>query len=79
LESSGLASAETASQIAGERLAAQDGVFIPVGASLDEVQKAYVMKTLEFCSHNKTHAARMLGVSRKTLYEKLRRWSREDS
>ena len=52
----------------------RDGVFIPLGSSLDEVQKAYVLKTLSFCSNNKTHAARMLGVSRKTLYDRLTRW-----
>lgn len=53
----------------------QDGVFIPVGARLDEVQKAYVLKTLSYCSNNKTQAAKMLGVSRKTLYDKLARWN----
>ena len=51
-----------------------DGLFIPLGSSLDEVQKAYVLKTLSFCSNNKTHAAKMLGVSRKTLYDRLTRW-----
>ncbi len=53
----------------------QEGVFIPLGSSLEEVQKAYVMKTLAFCANNKTHAARVLGISRKTLHDKLVRWN----
>jgi len=51
-----------------------NGVYIPLGTSLEEVQKTYVVKTLNYCSNNKTHAARVLGVSRKTLYDKLLRW-----
>jgi len=62
---------EPAPEVCGD---VRDGVFIPLGASLDEVQKAYILKTLSFCSNNKTHAARMLGVSRKTLYDRLTRW-----
>jgi DNA-binding NtrC family response regulator len=52
----------------------QEGIFVPMGISLDEVQKAYVVKTLQSCSNNKTHAARVLGVSRKTLYDRLAKW-----
>lgn len=53
---------------------AGSGVYIPLGASLEEVQKTYVVRTLNYCSNNKTYAARVLGVSRKTLYDKLLRW-----
>ncbi|MBI2434983.1 MAG: sigma-54-dependent Fis family transcriptional regulator [Candidatus Hydrogenedentes bacterium] len=52
----------------------QNGLFVPVGLSLENVQKSYVLKTLEHCSQNKTLAANMLGVSRKALYDKLQRW-----
>mgnify|MGYP003770915377 CR=1 FL=1 len=55
----------------------QNGIFIPMGFSLEEVQKAYVLKTLAHCANNKTRAARMLGVSRKTLYDRLLRWRQE--
>lgn len=54
--------------------AAQEGVFIPMGSTLGEAEKAVVLKTLAHCDNNKTHAARILGVSRKTLYDKLTRW-----
>lgn len=51
-----------------------DGVFAPVGFSLDEVEKAYVLKTLAACGNNKTRAARILRISRKALYDKMERW-----
>ena len=51
-----------------------EGVFFPVGASLEDVQKAYTLKTLQHCGNNKTRAAKTLKVSRKTLYDKLLRW-----
>jgi len=51
-----------------------DGVFFPVGFSLDEVEKAYVLKTLSACGNNKTRTARILGISRKALYDKLAKW-----
>lgn len=54
-----------------------DGIFLNVGEPLDEVLKAYVLKTLAYCSYNKTHAAETLGVSRKTLYDKLLHWGME--
>lgn len=51
-----------------------DGVFLPVGISLREVEKAYVLKTLSSCGNNKTRAAQILGITRKALYDKLARW-----
>jgi DNA-binding NtrC family response regulator len=53
----------------------EDGVFIRMGVPLDEVQRICILKTLAYCSKNKTRAARMLGVSRKTLSDKLNRWA----
>lgn len=53
---------------------AAEGFLIPKGASLDEVQRLYTLKTLEECQHNKTQAAKRLKVSRKALYDKLLRW-----
>lgn len=52
-----------------------DGLYVPVGCRLDDIQRAFVLLTLEQCANNKTQAARMLGLSRKTLYERLRRWN----
>ncbi len=52
----------------------EDGLFVPVGTTLDAVQRAYTFKTLEHCNNNKTQAAKLLNVSRKALYDKLLRW-----
>lgn len=54
--------------------AVEDGLFIPVGTTLEEVQRAFTLKTLQSCGNNKTQAAKLLNVSRKALYDKLVRW-----
>lgn len=46
--------------------------------TLAEVEAAYVAETLAAAAGNKTKAARMLGISRKNLYEKLRRREEKD-
>ncbi len=52
----------------------EDGLFIPVGTTLEDVQRAFTLKTLQSCGNNKTQAAKLLNVSRKALYDKLVRW-----
>lgn len=47
---------------------------IPVGTSIDKVEEALIKKTLEHTGDNKARAARLLGVSRKTLYDKLKEY-----
>ena len=53
---------------------------VPNGASksLDEVEKAHILRTLENCKWNQTRAAEVLGIDRVTLHHKLKRygWSR---
>jgi two-component system response regulator HydG len=46
-------------------------------ASMDEVERRYVLRVLEAVGGNKTAAARILGFERKTLYRKLERWEYE--
>jgi two-component system response regulator AtoC len=46
--------------------------------TLAEVEADYVQEILEAAKGNKTEAARILGISRKNLYEKLARVSRKD-
>jgi DNA-binding NtrC family response regulator len=45
---------------------------------LGDVEKAYVLHTLKECGGNKMEASRLLGISRKSLYEKLARWQRDE-
>ena len=42
------------------------------GLSVKEMEKALIFQTLEEVDNNRTHAARMLGISIRTLRNKLR-------
>jgi dTMP kinase len=42
--------------------------------SLDEVMRDHVRMVLDACDNNQTHAAKVLGVDRKTLSRSLERW-----
>lgn len=52
----------------------REGMFVPFGCTLDEIEEQYVRKTLDSVGGNKTRAAKVLGISRKTLYDRLKRW-----
>jgi two-component system response regulator AtoC len=52
-----------------EAPASGDGV--PVGATLDEMERRMILATLRHCGGDKKAAARMLGISLKTLYNRL--------
>ncbi len=56
-----------------DRLDAGQG--LPLSWSLAEVEKHHILRVLESNAGNKSRAARRLGVSRKTLERKLKRWS----
>jgi len=55
------------------------GVFLPIELTLDDAQREFVHCTLRFCENNKTKAARLLGISRKALYDKLARWEKAEA
>ena len=46
--------------------------------TLDEVEKAHILRVLEECSYNQTRTADVLGIDRATLHNKLRKygWNR---
>ncbi|MCO5165947.1 MAG: sigma-54 dependent transcriptional regulator [Planctomycetes bacterium] len=46
--------------------------------TLEEMERRYVHHVLDLTRGNKTLAARVLGLDRKSLYRKLGRWQRED-
>ena len=46
-----------------------------VPKSLSEVEKAHIDRTLKANHHNRTHAARELGISRATLIKKIREYT----
>jgi len=47
-------------------------VNVQVGATVDEAEKMLIIRTLEATGQNKTRAAEILGVSLKTLHNKLK-------
>jgi transcriptional regulator with PAS, ATPase and Fis domain len=62
----------------GARLAPQlldmDSVRLPVGTTVGEAEKALVLLTLQHTKNNKTRAAEILGISLKTLFNKLKEY-----
>jgi DNA-binding NtrC family response regulator len=61
-----------APRAAGEPADASGAVTFPVGTSLDEAEKGLILKTLAANGNNKTRAAEILGISLKTLHNKLK-------
>ena len=51
-----------------------DAVHLGVGTTVREAEKALILKTLESTSNNKTRAAEILGISLKTLHNKLKEY-----
>jgi DNA-binding NtrC family response regulator len=49
-----------------------------IGESLDEVEREFIFKTLDFTNGNKVRAAQILGISLKTLYNRLVRYHGKD-
>ena len=53
---------------------------VPNGApkSLEDMEKAHILRVLEQCGWNQTHAAEILDIDRVTLHHKLKRygWSK---
>ncbi|MBI3447931.1 MAG: sigma-54-dependent Fis family transcriptional regulator [Acidobacteria bacterium] len=62
----------------GPRLAAEHFALktapTPVPTTLEEVERAHILKTLEICHGNKTRAALALHIDRVTLHNKLKRY-----
>jgi two-component system, NtrC family, response regulator AtoC len=65
-------------RIAAPRAAADveplDGLPFPFGLTLDDVERCYIEATLQRKSTDLGEIARGLGISRKTLWEKRKRW-----
>jgi transcriptional regulator with PAS, ATPase and Fis domain len=51
-------------------------ITVRVGATVDEAERLLILRTLEAAGQNKTRAAETLGVSLKTLHNKLKEYSR---
>jgi two-component system response regulator HydG len=51
---------------------AKSEIDLTPGRSLKEVEKQMIIRTLEETEGNRTHAAKILGISRRTLQIKLK-------
>ena len=51
---------------------------IPVGSTIEHAERALIELTLEHTKNNKTRAAEILGISQKTLFNKLREYGAQD-
>lgn len=69
-------SAGTAGSGAAAPAAAEEGdaLRIPIGTTVEEAEKGLILRTLEHTKNNKTRAAEILGISLKTLHNKLKEY-----
>ena len=51
------------------------GLRFPVGVTVDQAERALIRQTLEATGNNKTRAAELLGISLKTLHNKLKEYA----
>lgn len=56
-----------------------EAIVVRVGTTVDEAEKALIVKTLEHAKQNKTRAAEILGISLKTLHNKLKLYGADDA
>lgn len=68
----------------GEEIAPDDFLSLPLdsgaqpfGARLEDMERIMILLALDRCGRNKAQAARMLGIARKTLGDKMRRYGLE--
>lgn len=66
----------TATDLPSEMKNSHAGIFrtIPLSKTLEEIEQEYILKILEQEHHNISQASRVLGVSRKTLHNKLNKY-----
>ena len=50
------------------------GAASPIGTTVEEAEKGLILRTLEHTRNNKTRAAEILGISLKTLHNKLKEY-----
>jgi DNA-binding NtrC family response regulator len=64
-------------EAAQETAALSDGARRPpdMGATLDDAERQHIIATLEHCDGDKKKAAQILGISLKTLYNRLRQYT----
>jgi DNA-binding NtrC family response regulator len=60
---------------AGESLGGDaESVIVPIGTTVEQAEKSLILRTLGHMKNNKTRAAEVLGISLKTLHNKLKEY-----
>ena len=65
------------SQAPPPRITDSGVIPVRVGATVDEMERLLIVRTLEATGQNKTRAAEVLGISLKTLHNKLKEYSHQ--
>jgi DNA-binding NtrC family response regulator len=60
-----------------DSIAPDKAIALLIGWTVEEVERNLVVQTLARCGGNRTHAARVLGLSVRTLRNKIRLYSAE--
>jgi DNA-binding NtrC family response regulator len=74
-----ITSADLPANFLSQRRVPASDLNIPVGITIDAAEKSLILTTLERTNQNKTRAAEILGISLKTLHNKLARYREEAS
>ncbi|MCE2415930.1 sigma-54-dependent Fis family transcriptional regulator [Candidatus Poribacteria bacterium] len=53
----------------------EQSVGVPLGATLEDMEEAFVRETLAWLDGNRTEAAKVLGIGRRTLQRKLKKYN----
>jgi transcriptional regulator with PAS, ATPase and Fis domain len=53
---------------------AGDSLRVPIGTTVDQAEKDLILRTLQHMKNNKTRSAEVLGISLKTLHNKLKEY-----
>ena len=54
-----------------------NAIYLGVGTTVEEAERQLILKTLESTNNNKTRAAEILGISLKTLHNKLKEYGHQ--
>lgn len=46
-------------------------ITIPIGSTMEEIKKTVIEQTISYCNGNKTKAAQMLNIGRKTIFRQI--------
>jgi two-component system response regulator AtoC len=70
-----LIEADTLPELGTRKLDTEPFLSVHVGSRIEDVERRLILATLNQCAKSKEHAAEVLGISLKTLYNRLREYN----